>query len=68
MILIILILLSFLVVLLSFITEIQIFYNLKRFSFPNDKTAQKILNFFTVVHLILLGINFFFLFLNFISQ
>jgi len=59
-----LLLASFIVILFTFFIEIQIFYNLKRFSFPNDPTAQKILNFFTIGAFILIGLNLVLLALN----
>ena len=64
----ILILLSFIVIIFSLIIEVQIFYNLKRFSFPNDPLAQKILNFFTVSTFILVGFNLALLALNLIGK
>ena len=59
-----LILLSFIIIIFSLIIEVQIFYNLKRFGFPNDPMAQKILNFFTMGTLVLIGINLILLVLN----
>jgi hypothetical protein len=57
-------LLSFIIIVFSLIIEVQIFYNLKRFGFPNDPVAQKILNFFTTGALVLTGINLILLVLN----
>jgi hypothetical protein len=59
-----LILLSFIAILFSLLIEIQIFYNLKRFGFTNDLRAQKILNFFSLVTFIFIGLNLLFLSLN----
>jgi hypothetical protein len=59
-----LILLSFIAIVFSLLTEVQIFYNLKRFGFPNDPKAQKILNFFSLVAFIFIGLNLLFLSLN----
>lgn len=61
-----LILLSLVAILFSFFVEVQIFYNLKRFGFPNDLTAQKILNFFTLGAFVLVGFNLALLILNLI--
>ena len=59
-----LILLSLITIIFSLFIEVQIFYNLKRFGFPKDPTAQKILNFFTTGALILVGLNLALLTLN----
>ncbi len=59
-----LLLASFIAIFFTFLIEIQIFYNLKRFGFPNDKTAQKILNFFTMGAFLLVGINLILLFFS----
>lgn len=59
-----LILLSLISIIFSTFIEVQIFYNLKRFGFPNDPTAQKILNFFTTGAFVLIGINLILLVLN----
>jgi len=63
-----LLLTSFIVILFSLLIEVQIFYNLKRFGFPEDKTAQKILNFFTIGAFLLVGINLIFLFLSLMKK
>ena len=63
-----LLLASFIVILFTSLIEIQIFYNLKRFGFPEDKMAQKILNFFTIGAFLLIGINLIFLFLSLIKK
>jgi len=63
-----LILLSFIIILFSLVAEVQIFYNLKRFGFPNDPTAQKILNFFTTGTFVLIGVNLALLFLNLMAK
>jgi hypothetical protein len=63
-----LILLSFIAIVFSLLIEVQIFYNLRRFGFPNDPTAQKILNFFTTGAFLLIGLNLFLLFLNLMKK